>query len=147
DFLGREQAELDTEGLRALIGGKVVLITGAGGSIGSELVRQVAEREPAKLILVERYEVSVFRIQQKICEKYPNLKLEVEVADVSQEERIAKVFADYRPQTVYHAAAHKHVPIMEQQPGEALYNNTMGTFRLAKEAAESGVERFVLIST
>lgn len=147
DFLRREQAVLDSEGLRHLIEGKVVLVTGAGGSIGSELVRQVALRKPARLVLVERSEVSMFQIQQEVERLNPNLELVVEVADVCQEDRLAGIFARNHPQTVYHAAAHKHVPMMERQPGEALYNNTMGTYRLARQAALHGVNRFVLIST
>lgn len=147
DFLRREQAVLDTEGLRHLIEGKVILVTGAGGSIGSELVRQVALRKPAKLVLLERSEVSMFQIQQEIERNYPELPLEVEVADICQEDRLAGIFSRNRPETVYHAAAHKHVPMMERQPGEALFNNTLGTYRLARQAALHGVNRFVLIST
>lgn len=147
DFLRREQAVLDTEGLRHLIEGKVILVTGAGGSIGSELVRQVALRKPSRLVLLERSEVSMFQIQQEIERLYPDLSLEVEVADICQEDRLAGIFARNRPETVYHAAAHKHVPMMERQPGEALFNNTLGTYRLARQAAMHGVDRFVLIST
>lgn len=147
DFLGREPANLDNVGLQKLIERKVVLITGAGGSIGSELVRQVAQRRPRLLVLVERSEGSLFQIQQEIQFRFPSLQLRCEVADICHDDRMANLFREVRPSVVYHAAAHKHVPMMEQQPGEALFNNSMGTYRLASQAAAYEVERFILIST
>jgi FlaA1/EpsC-like NDP-sugar epimerase len=147
DFLQREQAQLDTEGLRHLIEDKVVMITGAGGSIGSELVRQVALRSPKRLVLVERSEASLFLIQQEIQSLYPTLQLHAEVADICNEERIGGLLKQVSPDIIYHAAAHKHVPMMETQPAEALYNNSLGTYRLALQGALHGVPRFVLIST
>ncbi len=147
DFLQREQAQLDAEGLRQLIEGQAVMVTGAGGSIGSELVRQVAIRSPGKLILVERSEASLFLIQQEIQSLYPEMQLHAEVADICNEERIGALLKRTRPDIIYHAAAHKHVPMMETQPAEALYNNSMGTYRIARQGALHGVPRFILIST
>lgn len=147
DLLGRDAVELDTQGIANDIQGKTVLITGAGGSIGSELCRQVARYQPGKLILVDIYENSVYDIQQELLRNDPKMSLEVLIASVRNEKRIQNIFETYAPQIVYHAAAHKHVPLMEDSPHEAIKNNVFGTLNLVKAADANGCERFVLIST
>lgn len=147
DLLGREQVHLDEESIRESIAGKSVMITGAGGSIGSELVRQVARFQPARLLLVERAEFALFAIEQELHTtglKVPALSL---VADVSDEARMHNIFQNYGPQVILHAAAHKHVPMMEFNPSEAIRNNVLATRSLGELASEFGVETFVLIST
>lgn len=126
---------------------KTVLITGGGGSIGSELVRQTAAYRPRKLIIFDIYENNVYDIQQEIRWKYPELDLETLIGSVRDSKRIRKVMAEYRPDIVYHAAAHKHVPLMEKSPNEAIKNNVLGTYETARAAGDAGVGRFVLIST
>jgi FlaA1/EpsC-like NDP-sugar epimerase len=147
DLLGRDQVQLDEDGMREFLTGKTVMVTGAGGSIGSELVKQVARFEPERLLLVERAEFALFAIEHDLRAKNPQVPSVPLVADVSDEIRMRTIFQTYRPQVVLHAAAHKHVPMMESNPGEAIRNNVLAT-RLAGELSnEFGVETFVLIST
>ena len=147
DLLGREMVNLDSTGIRHLIEGKVVMVTGAGGSIGSELCRQIAALNPKRLILVEQSEVSMFLIEQEINEMGLGAISVPLVADILNRERMGYIFSRYRPELIFHAAAHKHVFLMERQPAEAIHNNVIGTRRLAQMAHEYGVETFVLIST
>lgn len=148
DLLGRDPVDLDTEDIRALIQEKVVMVTGAGGSIGSELSKQIFGNNPKRLILVERCEVQLYNIETEIRRSgLTNGNLLPLIGDVCDEARMREIFGRYRPQLVFHAAAHKHVPIMEHQPVEALKNNTFGTRQLAILADEFKVERFIFIST
>ncbi len=147
DLLGREPVRINTEEVLNMHRGKVVLVTGGGGSIGSELCRQIAGHEPRQLIIVDIYENNAYDIQQELRMRYPELNLVVLIASVRNEERMDKIFETYRPEIVYHAAAHKHVPLMEDSPGEAIKNNVMGTLKTARAADKYGTERFVLIST
>jgi FlaA1/EpsC-like NDP-sugar epimerase len=147
DLLGRQPIVLETERIRELVRDKVVMVTGAGGSIGSELCRQIARYYPERLMLVERCEVQMFQIEQQMLELGCGAQIIPLIADVLDDERMRGVFERFRPQLVFHAAAHKHVPLMEHQPYEAFRNNTIGTKQLAKLSTEFGVERFVLIST
>ena len=126
---------------------KVILVTGGGGSIGSELCRQIAAHHPKQLIILDIYENSVYEIQQELLRKYPELNQVVLIASVRNTARIEKIFETYRPDIVYHAAAHKHVPLMETSPNEAIKNNVFGTYKTAQAAAKHGVKKFVLIST
>jgi FlaA1/EpsC-like NDP-sugar epimerase len=147
DLLGREPVVLETRNIQALIAGRVVMITGAGGSIGSELCRQVASFNPQRLLLVEQSEVQIFQIEQELIDKgFGGIILPL-VADVLEEARMRYIFQRFHPAVVFHAAAHKHVPMMESQPSEAIKNNAFGTALLARLASEHGVDRFVLIST
>jgi FlaA1/EpsC-like NDP-sugar epimerase len=147
DLLGREPVQLDEDQLNASIRGAVVMVTGAGGSIGSELCRQVCRYAPARLVLVERFENALFEIHRELAGLYPGLALEPWIGDVTDPRRMTCVFDQSRPSIVFHAAAHKHVPMMEQNPGEAIKNNVGGTRLVADLADRFGVERFVLIST
>jgi FlaA1/EpsC-like NDP-sugar epimerase len=147
DLLGRERINLETERIRELMLDKVVMVTGAGGSIGSELCRQITGYHPLRLLLVERCEVQMFQIEQELLDRGCGTSIETLVADVLDSERMHVIFDRFRPQLVFHAAAHKHVPMMEHQPYEAFRNNAIGTKQLAKLSVEFGVERFVLIST
>lgn len=148
DLLGREPVALDEAGLHSVLGGRTVLITGAGGSIGAELCRQVARQGPARLVLVELSEFNLYTIEQELSEHFPALELVRLVADVKDALQIGSVFQRWRPQVVFHAAAYKHVPLMEQgNAWAALRNNTLGTWQTAQAAAQAGAERFVLIST
>jgi FlaA1/EpsC-like NDP-sugar epimerase len=147
DLLGRERINLATDRIRGLLRGKVVLVTGAGGSIGSELCRQIVINEPELVLLVERCEVQMFQIEQELLNVGRHTQVVSLIADVLDEERMRQIFQRYHPQLVFHAAAHKHVPLMEHQPYEAFRNNTIGTKQLARIALDFGVERFVLIST
>lgn len=147
DLLGREPAVIDTQGVSGYLCGRVVLVTGAGGSIGSELCRQVARFGPQRLILVGHGENSIFGIQGELKERFPDLATVSFIADVRDEAKVRRLFAEFRPEIVFHAAAHKHVPLMEANPDEAVTNNVFGTFNVARAAAEAGAERFVLIST
>ncbi|GKQ56403.1 polysaccharide biosynthesis protein [Sphaerotilus sulfidivorans] len=148
DLLGRVPVQLDEGGISECLSGKVVLITGAGGSIGSELCRQVARYGPLKLVLYELSEFALYRIEQELGELFPHIPLVRLVGDVRDPEHLAATFARLRPQVVFHAAAYKHVPLMEEDNAfSALRNNTLGTWRAASAAAAAGVERFVLIST
>lgn len=148
DLLGREQIKPDLSGAFELLKDKTVLVTGGGGSIGGELVRQIVGSGVAKnVIIFEIAENGAYEIQQELCRKYPEAKLTVLIGSVRDEKRLCEVFEEYRPDVVYHAAAHKHVPLMEDSPKEAVKNNVYGTFNLAKTADKYGVKRFVMIST
>lgn len=147
DLLGREPIQINTEEVLNYVRGKAVLVTGGGGSIGSELCRQIASHQPKQLIIVDIYENNAYDIQQELIRKYPELNLEVLIASVRNTNRINDIFATYRPDIVYHAAAHKHVPLMETSPNEAIKNNVMGTYKTAMAADRYGAEKFVLIST
>ncbi|NCT83539.1 MAG: polysaccharide biosynthesis protein [Comamonadaceae bacterium] len=148
DLLGREPVVLDEGGISECLNGKVVLITGAGGSIGSELCRQVARYGPSKIVLYELSELALYTIEQELSEKFPHLSLVRLIGDVKDLPQLRFVFGKYRPQIVFHAAAYKHVPLMEEENAwVALRNNTMGTYHVCLAAAETGAERFVLIST
>ena len=147
DLLGREPIRINTEEVLGHVGGKVVLVTGGGGSIGSELCRQLAVHHPKQLIILDIYENNAYDIQQELIRKYPDLDLVVLIASVRNKERIDSIFETYRPNIVYHAAAHKHVPLMEDSPHEAIKNNVFGTYKVAQAADRYGVDKFVLIST
>jgi FlaA1/EpsC-like NDP-sugar epimerase len=148
DLLGREPVELDEGGISECLNGKVVLITGAGGSIGSELCRQVARYGPSKIVLYELSEFALYTIEQELGEKFPLVPLVRLIGDVKDLAHLRFVFGKYKPQIVFHAAAYKHVPLMEEENAwAALRNNTLGTYNTCEAAGEYGVERFVLIST
>lgn len=147
DLLGREPIKADMRGVFAFISGKSVLVTGGGGSIGSELCRQIAAHQPRQLIIFDVYENNAYEIQQELKDKYPKLNLVTLIGSVRDSRRLFGVFEEYRPQIVYHAAAHKHVPLMEDSPNEAIKNNAIGTYKTAYAAMVHGCERFVLIST
>lgn len=147
DLLGREQVELDEAKIREYVNGQRVLITGAGGSIGSELCRQVIRYEPAKLILVEQAENNLFEIERELRLLAPNIQLTCYVADICDARRIDKIFHSQQPELIFHAAAHKHVPMMESNVGEAVKNNILGTKTIADAAKRYKVQRFVMIST
>ena len=147
DLLGREPIKTDMKEVYDFINGKVVLVTGGGGSIGSELCRQVAAHKPKQLIIFDIYENNAYEIQLELRDKYPDLDLVTLIGSVRDSRRIFEVFEDYRPDIVYHAAAHKHVPLMEDSPCEAIKNNASGTYKTAYAAMTHGCQRFVLIST
>jgi FlaA1/EpsC-like NDP-sugar epimerase len=147
DLLGRDPIRPDLTGVYSFINGKTVMVTGGGGSIGSELCRQIAAHGPKQLIIFDVYENNAYDIQQELKERYPALDLVVLIGSVRDSRRMFKVFDVYRPQVVYHAAAHKHVPLMEDSPCEAIKNNVLGTYKTAYAAMVHGCERFVLIST
>ncbi len=147
DLLGREPIKADMKEVFDFVNGKVVLVTGGGGSIGSELCRQIAAHSPRQLIIFDIYENNAYDIQMELRDKYPRLDLVVLIGSVRDSRRIFSVFETYRPQLVYHAAAHKHVPLMEDSPNEAIKNNAIGTYKTAYAAMVHGCERFVLIST
>jgi FlaA1/EpsC-like NDP-sugar epimerase len=147
DLLRRDPVRLDTESVAHVIRGQPVLITGAGGSIGSELCRQVAAYRPSRMVLVERAENNLFEIHSELCNRFADVELVPCIADITDVPRITQVFRDYRPMIVFHAAAHKHVPMMEWNPAEAVKNNVLGTQIVADLADGLAVERFVMIST
>ena len=147
DLLGREPIKTNMEEVYEFIAGKIVLVTGGGGSIGSELCRQVAAHNPRQLIIFDVYENNAYSIQLELKKKYPDLDLVTLIGSVRDSRRIFQVFDLYHPQIVYHAAAHKHVPLMEDSPCEAIKNNAIGTYKTAYAAMVHGCERFVLIST
>ncbi len=147
DLLGREPIKPDLQEVFDFINGKVVLVTGGGGSIGSELCRQIAAHSPKQLIILDIYENNAYDIQNELLEKFPRLNLVTLIASVRDSRRMFEVFSTYKPQIVYHAAAHKHVPLMEDSPAEAIKNNSIGTYKTAYAAMVNGCERFVLIST
>lgn len=147
DLLGRDPIEVDLDSILGYVQGKRVLVTGGGGSIGSELCRQIASHRPGQLILVDIYENSAYDIQQELKTTYPQLDLVVLIASVRNTNRVNWIFEQYKPDIVYHAAAHKHVPLMETSPNEAVKNNVFGTWKTAQAAAMNGVKRFVMIST
>lgn len=147
DLLGREPVKINIDEIIGYIKGKTVMVTGGGGSIGSELCRQLAAHEPKRLIIFDIYENNAYDIQQELKRKFPALDLITLIGSVRDEVKINQVFTEYRPQIVYHAAAHKHVPLMEDSPAEAIKNNVFGTYKTAKAADKYGVEKFVLVST
>lgn len=147
DLLGREPVKVDLSTILNYVSGKTVLVTGGGGSIGSEICRQVAEHHPKMLVLVDIYENTTYDIQNELRNKYPELNLVVLIASVRNTKRMDMIFETYRPDIVYHAAAHKHVPLMEDSPNEAVKNNVLGTWKVVQAADKWGVKRFVMIST
>ncbi|MEN6565078.1 MAG: nucleoside-diphosphate sugar epimerase/dehydratase, partial [Veillonellales bacterium] len=147
DLLRREPVQLNTEDIAGYIKGRRVLVTGAGGSIGSELCRQIARFSPEQILLLGKGENSIYEIHQELGRKYPDLNLSPIIADVRDEERINDIFASYRPEIVFHAAAHKHVPLMELQPLEAVKNNVFGTKNVAQAADRYETKIFIMIST
>ena len=148
DLLGRDEVKINLTEIKKTIEGKIVMVTGGGGSIGSELCRQIASANPKQLIIFDIYENNAYEIQQELIRKYgKKLNLVTLIGSVRNTSRINSVLKTYHPDMIYHAAAHKHVPLMENSPGEAIKNNVMGTYKVAKAAAENGVKRFLLIST
>ena len=147
DLLGREQVQVNNDEILADITGKTILVTGGGGSIGSELCRQIARANPKRLVVFDIYENNAYAIQQELSRSYPELNLKVLIGSVRNTNRINSVMRTYRPDIVFHAAAHKHVPLMEDSPNEAIKNNVIGTYKTAQAAAACGVKKFVLIST
>ena len=147
DLLGRDAIKVNLDEIFGYISGKVVMVTGGGGSIGSELCRQIARANPRKLIIFEIYENSAYDIQMELQRTYPELDLEVLIGSVRNTNRVDFVVGKYKPDLIFHAAAHKHVPLMEDSPNEAIKNNVFGTYKMAKAAVKYGVKRFVLIST
>jgi len=147
DLLGRDPIEVDMDSILGYVQGKRVLVTGGGGSIGSELCRQIASHKPALLIILDIYENSVYDVQQELAARYPQLEMAVLIASVRNTNRMNWIFEHYKPEIIYHAAAHKHVPLMETSPNEAVKNNVFGTWKTAQAAAMNGAQRFVMIST
>ena len=147
DLLGRDTVKVDTEEIFGFITGKVVLVTGGGGSIGSELCRQIVQHEPECLIVFDIYENNAHQIGLELKDKYPQLNLQVLIGSVRDSRRLDQVFRTYKPDVVFHAAAHKHVPLMEDSPCESIKNNAIGTYKTAYAAVMNGCKRFVLIST
>lgn len=147
DLLGRDEIVVDNKEIHNFIHDKVVMVTGGGGSIGSELCRQIAKEDPKLLIIFDIYENNAYEIQQELKRKLPNTRFETLIGSVRNTNRVNWVLEKYHPEVIYHAAAHKHVPLMEDSPNEAIKNNVIGTYKLAKAASEFGVKRFVLIST
>lgn len=147
DLLGRDPVDTQIDRIMDYVSGKTVLVTGGGGSIGSELCRQIARHTPKRLVIFDIYENNAYDIQQELKRDYPDLDLVVLIGSVRNTHRINNIFETYRPQIVYHAAAHKHVPLMEDSPNEAIKNNVMGTYKTAQAADRYHASRFVLIST
>ena len=147
DLLGRDPIKVNMDEIFSQLKGKVIMVTGGGGSIGSELCRQIAAHDPKELVIFDVYENNAYVIQQELKKKYPNLKLDVIIGSVRDSRKIFKVFETYHPEIVYHAAAHKHVPLMEDSPCEAIKNNAIGTYKTAYAAIAHGCKKFVLIST
>ena len=147
DLLGRDPIKVNMDEIFSQLKGKVIMVTGGGGSIGSELCRQIAAHDPKELVIFDVYENNAYDIQKELKKKYPNLKLDVIIGSVRDSRKIFKVFETYHPEIVYHAAAHKHVPLMEDSPCEAIKNNAIGTYKTAYAAIAHGCKKFVLIST
>lgn len=147
DLLGRDEIKVNLDEIMDYVSGKVIMVTGGGGSIGSELCRQIASHKPEQLIIFDIYENNAYEIQQELLRRYPELNLVVLIGSVRDENRLDAIFEQYRPQIVYHAAAHKHVPLMEVSPNEAIKNNVLGTYKLVIMADKWKVKKFVQIST
>ena len=147
DLLGREPIKVNLDDIMGYVTNKVVMVTGGGGSIGSELCRQIASNNPKQLIIVDIYENNAYDIQMELQKKYPDLNLETLIASVRNTDKVNDLFKKYHPDIVYHAAAHKHVPLMEDSPNEAIKNNVFGTLNVVKAADRYGTQRFILIST
>ncbi|CAD2074884.1 UDP-N-acetyl-alpha-D-glucosamine C6 dehydratase [Jeotgalicoccus aerolatus] len=147
DLLGREPVELDTEGIEEQVRGKIILVTGAGGSIGSEIVRQITKFQPRTIIMLGHGENSIYSILEEVSNFNNNVEYIPIIADIQDRERIFEIFNEYKPNIVYHAAAHKHVPLMEYNPREAVKNNILGTKNTSEASCENGVSKFVMIST
>ena len=147
DLLGRDPISVDLDSILGYVQNRCVLVTGGGGSIGSELCRQIAAHKPSRLIIVDIYENNAYDIQQELKHNFPELDMVVLIASVRNTRRMNRIFEQYKPDIVYHAAAHKHVPLMEDSPNEAIKNNVFGTWKTAQAAAFYGVKKFVLIST
>lgn len=147
DVLGRDEVNLDTEAIAQYLNGKVVMVTGGGGSIGSELSRQIVSFGPKELILLDIYENGVFALQNELLKMYPKIRLTIKIASVRDWENIIKIMKELKPDVVFHAAAHKHVPLMEANPQAAIKNNVLGTLNIAQASSQVGVQRFVMIST
>ncbi len=147
DLLGRKPIKIDIEKTKSMVHNKVVMVTGGGGSIGSELCRQIAHLEPKQLIIFDVYENNAYDIQNELKRRYPELNLITLIGSVRDTDRLECIFKKYKPQVIYHAAAHKHVPLMEDSPHESIKNNVFGTYKTATMASKYGAEKFVLIST
>ncbi len=147
DLLERDEIKVNNDEIFAHLTGKTIMVTGGGGSIGSELCRQIAAAKPKLLIIFDIYENNAYQIQQELLRDYPDLPVETLIGSVRNTKRVNGVISKYKPDVIFHAAAHKHVPLMEKSPNEAIKNNVMGTYKLSKAAAEQGVKKFVLIST
>jgi FlaA1/EpsC-like NDP-sugar epimerase len=147
DLLGREVVELDIEKIKELLTDKIILVTGAGGSIGSEMCRQVCGFAPKMLLLVEQAENALFLIDKELKANFPNVPIIPLICDIADNQRVEQIFEQYKPEIVIHAAAHKHVPMMELNPGEAIKNNIVGTMNVAKASDKFGAKNFVMIST
>ena len=147
DLLGRDPVQVNQAGIGAFLEGKTVLVTGGGGSIGSELCRQIVKYNPARLIIFDIYENNAYEIQMELERHYPDLQIITLIGSVRDYDRLSKMFESYKPQIIYHAAAHKHVPLMEDSPNEAIKNNCLGTYNMAKLADIYKAENFTLIST
>ena len=147
DLLGRDEIKLDKAGIDSYIKGKRVLVTGGGGSIGSELCRQISKFNPSLLLILDNYENNAYEIENELNRNKPNLNKRIIIATVREKDRIREIFEEYKPEVVFHAAAHKHVPLMEFSPSEAIKNNAKGTLNVAELALKYEVEKFVLIST
>ena len=147
DLLGREPIETDLNSIMEYVSGKVIMVTGGGGSIGSELCRLIAEYQPKQLVIIDIYENTTYDVQNELKHDFPDLNLVVLIASVRNTKRIDQIFATYRPDIVYHAAAHKHVPLMEDSPNEAVKNNVLGTWKTVQAADKWKVKRFIMIST
>lgn len=147
DLLGRDEVKLDNKNIENLIKNKTILVTGAGGSIGSELCRQIVKYKPEKLVMLDIYENSLYDIEQELKSKYPKIKLDAVIASIRDKKRLENIFEKYNPYLVFHAAAHKHVPLMENNPFEAIKNNVFGTYNVVNACDKYKVKRFILIST
>ena len=147
DLLGREPVRIDNHAILGYVENQVILVTGGGGSIGSEICRQIAAHNPKHLVIIDNYENNVYDLQMELIRQYPQLKLSVLIASVQSRQRIAQIFDEYKPDIIFHAAAHKHVPLMEDSPCESIKNNVMGTYNVASEANRTKAKTMVLIST
>lgn len=147
DLLGRDQVHMDMDKILGYVQDRVVLVTGGSGSIGSEICRQIASKNPKKLVILDMYENTTYTLQRELLSKHPDLELAVEIASVRDEKRLQEIFETYRPEIIYHAAAYKHVPLMEACPNEAIKNNVLGTYNVVRTADKYGVKKFIQIST